>query len=328
MKRQHYVPQFLLRKFTGTDGNLSVFKRGEGLSFSANPEDVAVQRYYYAKELENGGIDTQTIEKQLSEIENSGSIVLNSLLSGKSPTPEQRNQFALFLTYQDFRSPRRRQQYADMLLGNEHHKFPDSTVRSVDNYIKEVTKASDEEREFKFEETSAESALEINGDGGITIRLIDTIHALSTAEKFAALVSKMDWQLFSTPKSNGYIICDSPVQLYENPETLEKYSGPGYWRDGSYVTIPLSPEACLVASHPTTGAIKWPPRFTIKEAKGSEVRFFNDLQLRGCSDQIYANSDFSWLNKKSAELPETSSQLSFMPLDVEGVPISTKIRRH
>ena len=69
VKRQHYVPQFLLRKFANDDEKLSVFTRNERLSFRASPKDVACQRYYNAAKLESGEIDTQTVEKELSRIE-------------------------------------------------------------------------------------------------------------------------------------------------------------------------------------------------------------------------------------------------------------------
>ena len=302
--------------------------RGKDQSFRAAPKDVACQRYYHAAKLDNGDIDTQTIEKELSQIEGSGSSVMKALLSGVSPTQQQRNDFALFLTSQDFRSPRRRQEFADMLLGIKHQKFPESTVKSIENYIREVTKASVGDREFDRTEISAKSGLSIDGGGTISVEFEDTIRALSAAKHFAPVVSDMDWHLFRAPQGSKFIICDNPVQLFESPETLTKYTGPAYWRRGSCVSIPLSPNACLVASHPSrTKGAKWPPRFTVREAKGSDVRFFNQLQLIGCLNHVYATSDFSWLGKKCAELPEPRTQLSFMPVDAEKKRISVKTKR-
>jgi hypothetical protein len=72
VKRQHYVPQFLLRAFSDDAGKLSVFVRSEGLAFRASPKGVACQRYYNAAKLDSGEFDTQTIEEELSQIEGSG----------------------------------------------------------------------------------------------------------------------------------------------------------------------------------------------------------------------------------------------------------------
>ena len=328
MKRQHYVPQFLLRAFSDDAEKLSVFVRGKGLAFRASPKDVACQRYYNAAKLDSGEIDTQTIEKELSQIEGSGSAAVHVLLSGANPTAKQREDFSLFLTSQDFRSPRKRQDFADMLLGIEHNKFGEEVVKTLENYIREITQASERGGEFDVAKLSDESGLRVDEDGTISVSFEATIRALSAAKHFAPVVSKMDWHLFRAPRGKRFIISDSPVQLYENPETLEKFSGPGYWRRGSYISLPLTSEVCFVASHrPKSSGVELPPQFTVREAKGSDIRFFNQLQLSGCLKQVYATSDYPWLHKMSAELPEPKTNLSFMPVSAEGARISVTTKR-
>lgn len=328
VKRQHYVPQFLLRRFVDNDEKLSVFVRTQGLSHRASPKDVACQRYYNAAKLDSGEIDTQTIEKELSQIEGAGSAAVNALLSGERPTVEQRKDFALFLTSQDFRSPRRRQQFADMLLGIEHNKFGPDTVKSVANYVRDVTQASKISDQLDITKISRESELKVDEDGTISVSIEATIRALAAAKHFSPVVAKMDWHLFRTPRGKSFIISDSPVQLYESRETLEKFSGPAYWRQGSYISFPLTSEGCFVASHRIkSDVVELPPKFTVREAKGSDVRFFNQLQLDGCLKQVYATSDYSWLHKKCAELREPTSNLSFMPVNAEGNRISVTTKR-
>lgn len=63
VKRQHYVPRFLLENFADEKGMLSVFGRGRGLRFRANPEGVANQKYYYAQRTNGGETDTQRLRK-------------------------------------------------------------------------------------------------------------------------------------------------------------------------------------------------------------------------------------------------------------------------
>ncbi|WP_243651996.1 DUF4238 domain-containing protein [Primorskyibacter sedentarius] len=328
MKRQHYVLQFLLRAFSDDTEKLSVFVRGKGLSFRASPKDVACQRYYNAAKLDSGEVDTQTIEKELSQVEGAGPAAVHALLSGAKPTVEQREDFALFLTSQDFRSPRKRQEFADMLLGIEHNKFGEETGKSVESYVREITQASERRDEFDVAKLTDESGLRIDEDGTISVSFEATIRSLSAAKHFAPVVSKMDWHLFRAPRGMRFIISDSPVQLYESPETLEKFSGPAYWRQGSYISLPLTPEVCFVASHrPKSSGVELPPQFAVREAKGSDIRFFNQLQLAGCLKQVYATSDYPWLHKKSAELPEPNTNLSFMPVSAEGVRISVTAKR-
>lgn len=122
---------------------LSVFARGKGHVFRSAPDGVAVQRYYNAAKLESGEIDTQSIEKKLSTIETAGSVVMELMLSGTAPTLQQRADFSLYLTSQDFRSLRKRQEFADMLLGIEQQNFSSRTVDSIENYVREIKQASE-----------------------------------------------------------------------------------------------------------------------------------------------------------------------------------------
>ncbi|WP_190238248.1 DUF4238 domain-containing protein [Cereibacter johrii] len=328
VKRQHYVPQFLLKRFADNDGKLSVFVRTRGLSHRASPKDVACQRYYNAAKLESGEIDTQTIEKELSLIEGAGSAAINTLLSGERPTVEQRKDFALLLASQDFRSPRRRQQFADMLLGIQHNRFGRDTIESVANFIRDVTQASETVSQLDVTKISRSSELKVDEDGAISVSVEDTIRALTAAKHFSPAVAKMDWHLFRAPQGESFIISDSPVQLHESRGTLESFSGPAYWRKGTRIYFPLSSEACFMASHRIEiDVVALPPKFIVKEAKASEVRFFNQLQITGCLKQVYATSNYSWLIKKCAELPELTSDLSFMPVNAEGKRISVTTKR-
>ncbi len=215
-----------------------------------------------------------------------------------------------------------------MLLGIEHNKFGEDTVRSVESYVRAVTQASERGHELDVAKLSVESGLKVDEDGTISVSFEATIRALSAAKHFAPAVSKMDWHLFRTPRGTSLIISDSPVRLYESQETLEKFSGPEYWRQGSYISLPLTSEVCFVASHRTkSNGVELPPKFTVREAKGSDIRFFNQLQLVGCLKQVYATSDYPWLHKKSAELPEPKTNLSFMPVSAEEIRITVTAKR-
>ena len=328
VKRQHYVPRFLLAGFAGEDGKLSVFGRGRGFWFRAEPEKVAFQRYYHAERTEAGEIDTQRIENELSQIEGDGSGVMRDLLSGKKPTADQRKAFALFLTSQDFRSPRKRQEYADMLLGIEHHKFEKNTVRSIEDYSRVVKQASDVTKPFDASALPDGSELTVDENGTVSVGFEMTIRALQAAKHFAPIVAEMDWRLLRVRSGTGYIIGDSPVQLYEDSATLEMHTGPGYWRPGSNISMPLTSEVCFVASHvlPHRGRRRQ-PSFTVTEANGSEIRFLNQLQLVGCFNQVYAMSDFTWLAEKTIALPAARSRLSFMPVGADGGAVSVRTKR-
>ncbi|MEP0942232.1 MAG: DUF4238 domain-containing protein [Rhizobiaceae bacterium] len=328
VKRQHYVPQFLLKRFADDGGRLSVYVRSKGLTFRSRPDGMAFQRYYNAAKKDSGELDTQTVEKELSRIEGAGSAAVRDLLEGIKLSSEARTNFSAFLTSQDFRSPRRRQEFADMLLGIEHHKFDHKVVESVETYVRAVTEASERDTELDVSGISKESELTVEADGTIVVSFEATIRALTAAKHFAPVVAEMDWHLFHAPRGQQFIISDSPVQLYEDPRTLEDFSGPAYWRPGSHVSIPLSPAVCFVASHREKSSSFWGPKVIhARQAKGSDVRFFNQLQIVGCLRELYSSSNFDWLDKKAAELPQYKSPLSFMPRTAEGDRQSVTTKR-
>lgn len=328
VKRQHYVPQFLLRGFTDDNDSLTVYQRGKGLLTRNSTDNVALQRYYYATTNKAGEIDTQTVESRLSQIEGAGSAVIQRLINGDNISTSARNDFAIFLTSQDFRSPRRRQEFAEMQLGIEHHRFNAKTVKSLESYVRAVSLASESNETFDISKISKESKLTVEEDGTISIRLQDTIQALSAAEKFAPVVLGMDWHIYHAPRGQKFIISDSPVQLYESPDTLGDFSGPAYCRLGTCVSLPLSSTVCFVASHPAQSKVlAFTEAVQIKTATGAEVRFFNQTQIDGCLNQLYASSNFDWLNKKTLNLPTYESRLSFIPKTEEGRPRLIKTKR-
>lgn len=328
VKRQHYVPRFLLKRFSGTDEMLSVFARGQGHVFRSAPDGVAVQRYYNAAKLESGEVDTQTVEKKLGTIETAGSVVVEQMVSGKAPTPQQRTDFSLYLTSQDFRSLRKRQEFADMLLGIEQRGFPSHTIASVENYIREVANASEATIKVDANKFSGKGGLKLEEDGSVSVDFEETVRALNAAEHFAPLVAQMDWSIIRAPKGEEFIISDSPVQLYEDTRNLPKHTGPGYWRQDTCIALPLDRRACFVATRPSADrAINWRPRFFVGEGKGADVRFYNNLQVNGCFKQVYASANLAWLAAKTAALPVSKSRLSFMPVDGDGKPVSVGMKR-
>lgn len=328
VKRQHYVPRFLLKRFTGVDGMLSVFARGQGHSFRAAADGVAVQRYYNAAKLESGEIDTQAIEKTLGPIETAGSVVVEQMVSGKAPTPQQRIDFSLFLTSQDFRSLRKRQEFADMLLGIEHNEFPSDTIDSIGNYVREIKRASEATKAVDASKFSKTGGLKLEEDGSVSVDFEDTVRALKAAQHFAPVVCKMDWLVLLAPKGEEFISSDSPVQLFEDGRNLSQYTGAGYWRQDTRIALPLDRDACLVAAHPPAGRqINWRPKFAVREAKSAELRFYNSLQVDRCFKQVYASTNFPWLSAKTAALSEQKNRLSFMPVDSHGKPISVAMKR-
>jgi hypothetical protein len=69
-KLHHYVPQFYLRRFTDSAGNLWLWDRDRDLVFRARPSGVAAENnFYWHEEFAALGHDPLTMEKQFSQLE-------------------------------------------------------------------------------------------------------------------------------------------------------------------------------------------------------------------------------------------------------------------
>jgi hypothetical protein len=288
---QHYVPQFVLREFVGPDGMLVVMERGSQRTWRSRPEKVACERFYNATRAPDGGLDTQTVEKQLGDIETAAAPLIEVLRNGGELTPSDRMVVATFVAVQDFRSVRKRQQYADALLAFEHNKLGDKAPLSAEQMLDLMRDASRNKSQLSPQQGFADPRLRLDDDGTVTASREDTVKALDAAFHFAPNIADMQWMLFTADPGHPFLLCDSPVVLWEDPRTLPEHTGPGYWRPETRVSLPLSPTCLLVAHHaPRQHLASRMTRRLIpkRQATGKEVRFFNALQMQAAYRQIYA----------------------------------------
>lgn len=70
-ERQHYVPEFYLRHFSGNEGRLCVYRRDGNRYFQASPEDICNKRYLYESKMGEDGefFRANDVEKKLSKKE-------------------------------------------------------------------------------------------------------------------------------------------------------------------------------------------------------------------------------------------------------------------
>ena len=71
VKRQHYVPEFYLRRFTNDGEHIFVYDKVNNKIFNTNVSNVASEGYFYDIDWhgELSDLDPQLIEKELSRIE-------------------------------------------------------------------------------------------------------------------------------------------------------------------------------------------------------------------------------------------------------------------
>ena len=77
----HFVPQFLLRRFCNSDGHLHVFDTWNSRSFVASTRNVASEKRFYDLKIEN---EVVSFEPVLCEFENSALKALNAIVEQNS----------------------------------------------------------------------------------------------------------------------------------------------------------------------------------------------------------------------------------------------------
>ncbi len=204
---------------------MDVIERATGRAWRSAPEGVACERYYNAVRTEQGELDTQAIEKRLGEIESNAEPILQKLLEGSSISGEERSKLAFFITAQDFRSPRRRQEFADLALAVEHNGLSSSLPTSIEHYKQLVIAASESRSSFDPSKPRVDDRLKVEEDGTVSVAREDAVRALAAAGTFAPVVADMDWVLLKAPDSKRFVISDSPVQLYEDLGGLPNRGG-------------------------------------------------------------------------------------------------------
>ena len=83
-KRHHYVPVSYLKAFCAQDGMITVYRKDAPHSpHRHRPEEIAFHKYYYAQPLEDGGLDTNSLEDCFSELESTWPVIVQRIVSGE-----------------------------------------------------------------------------------------------------------------------------------------------------------------------------------------------------------------------------------------------------
>lgn len=107
---QHYVPQFLLRHFSGAKGQLNVFDKHEQRVFKSNPKGIAAERYFNNFVAGNEKI---SLEEFLGRVESQVSPIIETLLDTQNLSRLDRNTWdalAYFMAIQSSRTREQREQ--------------------------------------------------------------------------------------------------------------------------------------------------------------------------------------------------------------------------
>jgi Protein of unknown function (DUF4238) len=184
-KRQHCVPQFLLRKFADDEGKFYVFNKAKESAFESKPGAVIAESWFY--DFVDGKGEPHTFEYILSEHESTIAALVGSIIDRQSIahlTSMDRLNIAQFVAVLQYRVQAVRQR-----------------LKSLHDGIQRVL----EERGFD------------GGDVAPKLSAQDIQHAalaqMGRAIKNGRVLAKRRWMLQRAPDSRPFYISDNPVAM-------------------------------------------------------------------------------------------------------------------
>ncbi len=265
-KRHHYVPKFLLNRFScdppAESPMIWCLEKESGRTFqrSTNMETVIKHhnRLEYRLEVPTQAAtamaaagaritwDQTAAEQVLAMIEDLAAPSVVKLAAGQHLSRDERETFALFLWVQFQRTP----------LGREWTRFAMNktanliALKRLSDYdhVRRFFQDSGEQRTMEeVREWCAKTAKELE-DGSLIVEATHDHEVLGTflgADKYAPMIaSRMTWVGLQASTDRRFILCDHPLAFYDPSSPPGEPAG---WFSSPTVqaTLPLDPSFCL-----------------------------------------------------------------------------------
>lgn len=240
-KRHHYLPEFYLDRFTGSDRFLWVFDRSQGKLRREQPKNTAVIGHYYSF-VDGSGNRNSAFEQILSLIEGRAKPVFDQLESGGHLTHSARYNLSLFLGYLFCRLP----------------AFARSLNESINGLARIVLRKNLEDPETAKSFDFSEDFLNLVDSGELILGANDNMRIAQMVDQGKELGGKFfasSWVLAKAPDRTSFVTCDNPFGLIfppEIPKALCAWSW-GAFTPGVTRAFPLSSRTCLLM-HGMTGS--------------------------------------------------------------------------
>jgi hypothetical protein len=322
-KKQHYVAQSYLRRFTSDGKNLYVFDKFAKSSFGpTSVVNVAHENYFYDFHDEEvltaasaAKLDLQSAEKALAVLDGEFNRVIEVAINfakgaTPAPTPEQRMKMALCAAIQLIRTRDFRDEVVESM---------EEMGRAVGDSFLKLAKpelASQVEVEFKFKKDSISL---LHGKflwnpefiGQVAAALCNHIWVIGVNETATPLITSDSPVVRRAHKSEEPFIprADSGPLYKRAIDIAIESSRPGIESEGVEIIFPLSPDCVLIfleRSYFKTLEDKDGRRFALNDAKVDEL---NRLQVIQSYRQVYSRSDdFMFAHKVCREHPDACSR--------------------
>lgn len=299
VKKQHYVPQFYLKRFTHNGELLFVYDKFSKKARQSNIKDVAEERYFY---------DSQQTEKGLGVIETDFSIAISKILKNTEPksilrnilqklrlnrgrviSRRQKRYLSFFITIQMFRT----REYRNTIIeGSE--KFGQAIINMMAK-MKFPDVSPDHYPQVKYDKKNA-SLLH-------TQNLFDRDFLIMITET----INQHIWMVGMNETNQPLFTSDHPVVKRGHiKHPFRSFSGIG--SKGIEIAFPLSPR-CILLMYERTH-FKEHEKIDCKQISltNDNVTYYNSLQVYQSYRQVFCNiNDFTLVEEICKERPDICS---------------------
>ena len=234
-KRHHQVPQFYLRQFADEDEQVTVVRFGEpARTFTAAVKNVAVETGFYDVDW-LGDERRGELERFLGKVEGAAAQSLQTVLSGKAPTLEDRYNLSAWIALQYVRGRGGRANSIDL---QKLFVRAELAVRGEKDFTDRMRGLGADNAEQDWDRVVLRGELA----DPRTARLQHTRTMLKIARMIAPLYAGAHWRIVRFGRRK-LITSDQPVCLWQEPDSNPE---PGIGlATADIVSIPLSRDTLL-----------------------------------------------------------------------------------
>lgn len=241
-KRHHAVPRFYLSRFAAKDGLIWLHDLHTQSVARVSPNDAIVEKYLYSPGVGENPKD-DAFEKFLAEhVDGPAAPAIARFAEDGVISSDHRQRIALFLAFQELRTPRMRDTVSGM-------------VTQVGERILDILVEHPENMKRTFEEMGTPMSDEDLGrlvegvkSGGIKIEATKMawLQSAAIASEIASMLESMPWTVVEAPSGVEFLTSDSPiVKVVTDPTVPNHFSG-GWLSPAAESTFALDPSHMLV----------------------------------------------------------------------------------
>lgn len=281
-KKQHYIPQLHLRHFTGLrpPGMLWTYDLLIGTSRPSLPKETATETNFYSVQDENGQY-IDAIEKWLQGVETKAAPIYEQLLNGKIPQAQERMDFSTFIASLYSRTPAMRRIYGEV-MGSGRQFLMNAIASKPDAFEQEIRRYEAEKGPIDPEVRERMRRFILNKQYTIDVDHHAAIPALNLSDTLQGIFFEMGWAVVGNDEQH-LITCDQPVVRVTPRKTFHPiYGDGGFLNKHVTVTVPLSPNRCLVMG--------WHPNVKgVLHIKRDEARLYNQQRAYFAERYLYSS---------------------------------------